>query len=187
MRQSKRDTKDSCHQGLPPQAWAGAGQLAPREEASTAVMGMRVAEPHARGQVSRAAGWPHGAWGAGCGLPHSEEHRVRSEWEGHTHYPLPSPLPALPSHLLLDLGTVGERVFTAVVDSHIAGWEGGVERVKGGPGGTGGDTHPQAGTRLPLATQPLRHLFPDLTATTRPVPPLATSAPFLPAGNQVRG
>lgn len=52
----------------------------------------------------------------------------------------PNPRPTLPSHLLLDLGTVGQGVFTAVVDSHIAGWEGGVERVKGGLGGTGGDT-----------------------------------------------
>lgn len=50
---------------------------------------------------------------------------------------LPSPQalsPTLPSHLLLDLGTVGQSVFTAVVDGHVACWEGGVERVKGGLG-----------------------------------------------------
>lgn len=45
-----------------------------------------------------------------------------------------SPPPTLSSHLLLDLGTVGQGVFTAVVDGHVARWEGGVERVKGGLG-----------------------------------------------------
>lgn len=83
---------------------------------------------------------------AGLGCPwQGEGPRVRKEWEAphptpnHPTLTPPSAHPAI-SHLLLDLGTVGQGVFTAVVDSHIAGWEGGVERVKGGLDGTGGDT-----------------------------------------------
>lgn len=40
--------------------------------------------------------------------------------------------PSQPAHLLLDLGAVGQGVFAAVVDGHIAGWQGEVESVSGG-------------------------------------------------------
>jgi hypothetical protein len=89
----------------------------------------------------------------------------------------PSPLPSLPSHLLLDLGTVGQGVFTAVVDSHIAGWEGGVERVKGGPGATERD--------IPTCRHPSPHghrVFRHSSPVPSPSPPAS-----LQAENEVRG
>lgn len=193
VRQSERDMEDSCHPGSRPQAWAGTGRPAPREKAGATAKGSRAPSPALGGRV-RAGGWPHGARGLGC------RERVaprRGEGWRNTGKGLngrgtlatlsPSPLPSLPSHLLLDLGTVGEGVFTAVVDSHIAGWEGGVERVKGGPGGAGGDAptcrHPSPPGHAVSETP----LFPDLSATTTPVPPLPSASAFLPAGNRVRG
>ena len=130
--EQKRDTEDSRHQGSPPQARAGAGRLAPWEKAGSTVKGTGRLSPAlgGRAQSRRLAARGPRPGAHGVDRPTAkrgvEEHRVRNEGRGTLTTLAPSPLPSRPSHLLLDLGAVGEGVFTAVVDSHIAGWGGGV-------------------------------------------------------------
>lgn len=173
--EQERDTKDSCHPEVTPTATGQElGSWPPWEKAVTMAEGIGVAEPSAgeirlQPQASplRARGLPVRVWAApwrGQGWRNTGQEMNE---KGRGHHILttlsPSPRPSLPSHLLLDLGTVGEGVFTAVVDSHIAGWEGGVKRVKGGPGGAGGDT--------PVC----RHPSPPGHTVSETVPPAQTS------------
>jgi hypothetical protein len=75
----------------------------------------------------------------GLGCPTA---RRGTEGEGCVERPagmaMPSPQALCPpchlAHLLLDLGTVGQGVFTAVVDGHVTCWQGGGREGKGGLG-----------------------------------------------------
>lgn len=132
VRQSGRHQERPSPKGGPPRHRAGARP--PREQAQLSrAEGVRGAEPGVLGDTPTAAGWPirprfevrgrptaaGGSGNAGRGRDRQEGARSAPPRRG------ASP-PA--AHLLLDLRAVGQRVLTAVVDSHIAGWKGGGHR-----------------------------------------------------------
>lgn len=142
VRQSGRHQERPSPKGGPPRHRAGARP--PREQAQLSrAEGVRGAEPGVLGDTPTAAGWPirprfevrgrptaaggsgnAGRWGGSGGGRGVDETGRRGP-------ALPRPAdPASPpaAHLLLDLRAVGQRVLTAVVDSHIAGWKGGGHR-----------------------------------------------------------
>lgn len=133
VRQSGRHQERPSPKGGPPRHRAGARP--PREQAQLSrAEGVRGAEPGVLGDTPTAAGWPirprfevRGRPTAAGGSGNAG--RGRDRQEGAPALPRPA-APASPpaAHLLLDLRAVGQRVLTAVVDSHIAGWKGGGHR-----------------------------------------------------------
>lgn len=139
VRQSGRHQERPSPKGGPPRHRAGARP--PREQAQLSrAEGVRGAEPGVLGDTPTAAGWPIRPRFGGAPPPREAQGtrgvggerwwtgRGRDRQEGARSAPPRRGASPPAAHLLLDLRAVGQRVLTAVVDSHIAGWKGGGHR-----------------------------------------------------------